>query len=211
MATGSSKIKDKMCEICAPKQVIAITLCHGCQSHFCRKHFNEHRDKLSICLNGVIDLHDQILQDLRTRIDRTESEQPNNTDTTKVLQQVGEWEKTTTDTCHRVAKNIRETVKKLFDKTEENNTLMERLSSVAKELEEQQIVENFVEYDLDEWKRQLEILRNDINRPITPSANITIESQEIDWEKSIMISQGTKLNTGIEHYVLIIGDKGAGM
>jgi hypothetical protein len=33
--------------------------------HFCREHFNEHRDKLSTDLYNVFDHHDHLLQELQ--------------------------------------------------------------------------------------------------------------------------------------------------
>jgi hypothetical protein len=123
-----------MCYTCAPKTTAAITSCHGCHHHFCRKHFTEHRDQLSKYLNNNIDLHDEILQDLKTRIDHSSKDQLNNDNAKKLLRRIDKWEERTINACHYAATEARASIKNLFDKTEENNSLTERLSSVAKEL-----------------------------------------------------------------------------
>jgi Mg2+ and Co2+ transporter CorA len=210
MATTSKEFNDQMCHTCTPKKIAAITSCRGCHHHFCRKHFNEHRDQLSEYLNNTVDQHDEILQDLKTRIDHFSKDQLNNDDAQNLLRQIDQWEERTINACRHAADKVRASVKQLFDKTEENNSLIERLSSVARELEEQQQSENFVERDLDRWMKQLEELKNDINQPIKFPTDIIIETQDIDWEESIKICQLENSNKNVEHYVLIMGERGVG-
>src|SRR5437764_1105147 len=116
MSTASKEFDDKMCYTCAPKKMLAITSCHGCQHHFCRKHFNEHRDHLSKYLNNNIDLHDEILQDLKTRIDRSLKDQLNNDGARELLRQIDEWEERTVNACRHAADKARASIKQLFDK-----------------------------------------------------------------------------------------------
>jgi len=210
MATTSKELNDQMCHTCTPKKTAAITSCRGCHHHFCRKHFNEHRDQLSEYLNNTVDQHDEILQDLKTRIDHFSKDQLNNDDAQNLLRQIDQWEERTINACHHAADKVRASVKQLFDKTEENYSLTKRLSSVARELEEQQQSENFVERDLDRWMKQLEELKNDINQPIKFPTDIIIETQDIDWEESIKICQLENSNKNVEHYVLIMGERGVG-
>jgi len=210
MATTSKELNDQMCHTCTPKKTAAITSCRGCHHHFCRKHFNEHRDQLSEYLNNTVDQHDEILQDLKTRIDHFSKDQLNKDDAQNLLRQIDQWEERTINACHHAADKVRASVKQLFDKTEENYFLTKRLSSVARELEEQQQSENFVERDLDRWMKQLEELKNDINQPIKFPTDIIIETQDIDWEESIKICQLENSNKNVEHYVLIMGERGVG-
>ena len=81
---------------------------------------------------------------------------------------------------------------------------------VAKELEEQQHAENFVERDLHRWLRLLEQLKEDINQPIKYPASLAVETREIEWKTSIRISQLEPGNINNEYYVLVAGEKGAG-
>jgi ATP-dependent Lon protease len=211
MATASKESNDKMCYTCAPKTTVAITSCQGCHHHFCCKHFTEHRDQLSKYLNNNIDLHDEILQDLKTRIDHSSKDQLNNDNAKKLLRRIDKWEERTINACRRAATEVRASVKQLFDQSKENDSLTERLSSMAKELGERQQSENFVEHDLDRWMKQLEDLRNDINQRIIFPADIILETRGIDWEETIKICQLPNLNKNVKHYVMIMGEKGVGM
>ena len=212
MATAAPESDDKICDTCAPKKTLAITSCHGCNRHFCRKHFNEHRDELTRNLNNHIGLHDEILQDLRTRIDRSSNDRLDDNDHARsLLQRIDEWEARTIDSCHHVAIEARASVRELFDQTKENDFLTQQLSSIARELEEQQQAENFTEHDLDRWMTQLKELKNVINQPMKRLTNTTIETRDIDWEESIKICQSPNANQNTKHYVLVLGKKGMGL
>lgn len=211
MASSTKDYDDKTCCLCAPKKTLAITSCHGCYHHFCNKHFNEHRNQLSKNLNTIVDRHDEILQDLKIRIDHSIRDQIDNEEAQHLLRQVKEWEDRTINACRHVADEARVSVKQSFDQTRVNNSLSERLLFVAKELEEQQHTENFVERDLDRWMKLLEELRTDIHRPIRYPITLAIETQDIDWKSTMRISQLSNSNTNVEHYVLVAGEKGAGL
>ncbi|CAF0984691.1 unnamed protein product [Adineta steineri] len=216
MAAGTTKdFDDKLCCSCAPKKTVAITSCHGCYHHFCNKHFNEHRNQLSKNLNIIVDQHDEILQDLKIRIDHSVRNQLDNEDAQNLLRQIHEWEDRTINSCRHVADDVRTSVKQSFDQTRVNNSLTERLLFVAKELEEQQHTENFVERDLSRWMKLLQNLRDDIHQPVRYPTALTMETQDIDWKTVIKISQlstttNPTTNTNGEYYVLVAGEKGAG-
>ncbi|UJR26650.1 hypothetical protein I4U23_007967 [Adineta vaga] len=210
MANDARNSDEKLCCLCAPKRTLAITSCHGCYHHFCNKHFVEHRNQLSKNLNLIIDKHDEILQDLNTRIDTSIREQFENEDAQNLFRQINEWEDRTIIACRHIADEARMSIKQSFDQSRFNNTLSERLLYVAKELEEQQHTENFVERDLDRWIKLLACLKDDINQPIKYPTSMTIETHEIDWKTTIRISHLANSNTNVEYYVLVAGEKGAG-
>jgi DNA repair exonuclease SbcCD ATPase subunit len=211
MATASNTSGDKKCDTCKPKKTVGITSCCGCHRCFCGKHFIEHRDQLSENLNTVVNQHDEILQDLKIRIDHSSKGQAGNDDARNLFQKINEWENRTINACCDVADKARASVKQLFDKTKENNSFTKRLSSLANELEEQQESVSFVERDLDRWRKKLDELKNDINRPIEFPTNVIITTQDIDWEESIKISQLPSSNKIIKHYVIVFGEKGVGL
>ena len=210
MATVSKESDGKMCDTCAPKKTIAITSCHGCARHFCRKHFNEHRDQLSKYLNNLVDLHDQIRQDLQTRIDRSMKEQLDNNDGRRLLRKIDDWVERTIDACLRAADEARASVEQLFDRTQQTLALTQRLSIVARELDEQQRSENFIEGDLDRWTRQLKKLEEDLYRPVELPTDMIIETRDIDWKETIQIYQQPNSLKNVEYYVLVSGETGVG-
>lgn len=206
MATASKESDDKICNTCIPKITVAITSCHGCDRHFCRQHFNTHRDQLSKSLNDHIHLHNEIAQDLKTRID-----QLNHQDAKRLLRDIDQWERRTIDGCRQAATEARNFVKESFDKTKENDAFLQRLTSIAGELEEQQRVENFIERDLERWMKQLKQLQKDINQTIKSPINAIIEKRKIDWKEMIQISLLSDAKQTVKHYVLVLGEKGAGL
>ncbi|CAF1609599.1 unnamed protein product [Adineta ricciae] len=210
MAASPMNSDDKLCCLCTPKRTLAITSCHGCYHHFCNKHFIEHRNQLSKSLNLTIDKHDEILQDLNTRIDTAIREQFENEDAQSLFRQINEWEDRTIVACRHIADEARMSIKQAFDQSRSNHALSERLLYVAKELEEQQHTENFVERDLDRWLKLLEDLKHDINQPIKYPTTITIDTHEIDWKATMRVSHLPNVNDNVEYYVLVAGEKGAG-
>lgn len=211
MATAWKESDSRICDTCTPKRTVAITSCHGCNQHFCRQHFNTHRDQLSKCLNNHINLHNEIAQDLKTRINRSLHDQLNNDEARRLLHQIDQWETRTIDECRQVATKARNSLRELFDKTKENDAFSQRLLTIANELEEQQRVENFIESDLDRWMRQLKELQKSINQPIEFLHGINIEIQDVDLSESIHICPPSNPEQTIKHYVLVAGEKGVGL
>jgi hypothetical protein len=210
MSTTTRTSDEKLCCLCTPKRTLAITSCHGCRHHFCNKHFSEHRNQLSKNLNIIIHKHDEILQDLKIRIDQSIREQFDNEDAQNLFREINQWEDRTITACRHAAEEVRTAVKQAFDQSRTNGALSERLLFVAKELEEQQHTENFVERDLDRWFKLLEELKQDINRPIKYPTSLAVETRDIDWKTSLRLSQLENCNTNVEYYVLVAGEKGAG-
>jgi DNA repair exonuclease SbcCD ATPase subunit len=211
MATASNQFDDKKCYTCQPKKVAAITSCCGCHRHFCCKHFIEHRDQLSKNLNNIVNQHDEILQDLKSKTNHSSKNQLDSNDVQNLFRQIDDWEIETINACHLAANKARDSIKQLLNTADENDSLIERLSSIAKELEEQQQSVNFVEHDLERWIEQLEELKIDVNRSIEFPNNIIIITQAIDWEESIKISQLSISDKMTKHYVLVVGEKGVGL
>lgn len=206
MATASKKSDEKICDSCTSKRTIAITSCHGCNRHFCQQHFKTHRDQLSKSLNDHSHLRNEIAQDLKTR-----SAQLNPNDVKRLLREIGQWEERTIDECRQIATERRNFVTKSFDTSQEHDVFLQRLASIAGELEEQQRVENFIERDIERWMKQLKDLQKDINQTIKSPTNAMIETKKIDWKTMISISLPSDSKHIVKHYVLVSGEKGVGM
>ncbi|CAF1176878.1 unnamed protein product [Rotaria sordida] len=176
-----------MCHTCAPKQMIAITSCHGCALNFCRKHFDEHREKLDHDFDNIINRRDGILHHFQASV--YHSLNPLDNDNVQVLlKQIDEWQAKTIEACYRVADNARMKIEKLFKEVKTNDHINKQVNELSKELKEQQDLENFIETDLERWKKQLEELEKDISKFAEMPRNITIEIQMINWENMIKFS-----------------------
>ncbi|CAF1161123.1 unnamed protein product [Rotaria sordida] len=142
------RISKPMCHTCAPKQMIAITSCHGCALNFCRKHFDEHREKLDHDFDNIINRRDGILHHFQASV--YHSLNPLDNDNVQVLlKQIDEWQAKTIEACYRVADNARMKIEKLFKEVKTNDHINKQVNELSKELKEQQDLENFIETDLE--------------------------------------------------------------
>jgi predicted RNase H-like nuclease (RuvC/YqgF family) len=183
----ASATKKSMCSECAPKQVVAVTSCHGCSKSFCRKHFNEHREQLSKDINSVFDQHDHFLQEFQLK--SGDASKPLDTPSARaLLKQIDEWKIKTIESVSQAADNAREHVERLFSKKQVNDKLKQRIDSITKELKEKQESEIFVETDINQWMKQLKILENDLNRPSAVETNPPVlQIQNVDWKTIIKV------------------------
>ncbi len=185
--TNSTKRKD-MCDMCAPKQVFAVISCKGCLKDLCRKHFNEHRDKLSKDLHNVFDHHDSFLQELQIKIDRTSTALKND-NARAMLKQVDDWEIEAVERVSQAANEARMKIERLFSRKAEYDQLKQQIGKITNELKEQQESESFVETDIDHWMKQLEQFKTDLNRPSATEINPPVlQIQNVDWNAIIKIT-----------------------
>ncbi|CAF3062967.1 unnamed protein product [Rotaria socialis] len=182
-----SATKD-MCNMCSPKQVIAITSCKGCLKDMCRKHFNEHRDKLSADIYNVSDLRDNLLQELQIASNRASKSSSTGT-ALQLSKQIDEWKTKTIECVSQAAKAAHASVERLFSRKLEYDQVQQKVDQLTKECKEQQESESFVETDIDRWMKQLKQLKSDLNRPSQGETNPpTLRIQSIDWKSIIKIS-----------------------
>jgi preprotein translocase subunit SecD len=156
--------------------------------NLCRKHFNEHRDKLSKDLLNVFDHHDTFLQELQIKIDR--ASKPSDNDNARVLlNKIDNWEKEAIERVSQAANEVRVNVERLFSRKVEYNQLKQKIDQTTNELKEQQESESFLETDIDRWLKQLEQLIIDLNRPSTAETNPPIlQIQNVDWNAIIKVT-----------------------
>ncbi|CAF3871966.1 unnamed protein product, partial [Rotaria sp. Silwood1] len=153
-----------MCDMCSPKQVVAITSCKGCLKDMCRRHFNDHREKLFKDLQNVFDLHDNLLQELQLTTNRASKSSDSN-NALALFKQIDEWKAKTIERVSQAANEARANVERLFSRKAEYDQLKKKVDEITKELKDQQESESFVETDIDHWMKQLKQLKADLNRP----------------------------------------------
>ena len=77
----------------------------------------------------------------------------------------------------------------LFDRKIEFGQFHHKISKLTKELKEQQHSESFVEPDINQWMKQLEQLKSDLNRPLKFRTNApNLQIKKVDWNDIIRIS-----------------------
>ena len=177
--------------MCVPKQVSAITSCKGCLKDLCRKHFNEHRDKLSKDLLNVFDHHDSFLQELQIKIDRASTAWK--TDNARaILKQVDEWEMKTIERISKAASEARRNVERLFSRKADYDQLKQQIGKITNDLKEKQESESFVETDIDYWMKKLKQFKIDLNRSSATETNPPVlQIQTVDWNAIIKITSSS--------------------
>ena len=189
MANRPTSAREKsVCNACAPKPIVAVTSCHGCSQNFCRKHFNEHRDQLSIDLQTVFGQHDSLLEELQVQLDR--SSNPLNTGpAVDLLKRIADWKKATIANVTRAADETSAHVQRLFSRTQDLDQLKKRVDEITKELKVQQESESFVETDIDRWMEHLKGIQTDLSQPPLIHRNPPrLQISEIDWNTIIQVS-----------------------
>ncbi|CAF4886525.1 unnamed protein product [Rotaria sp. Silwood1] len=198
-----------LCDICASKKSMVTMPCHGCAKNFCQKHLSEHREKLKKDLNKIINEHDKILQDFHMRINRS-SNSLDNDDARALLKQIDEWQTRTIDACRRTADETRGIVTRLFSKKKENNIVKKRIEILRNELIQHRQSEKLIENDLERLKQKVDELKNDMIQLMALPETIIIQTQPIDWRKILNISRPSNTDQIVNHYILVIGEIGAG-
>lgn len=194
MAGNIANIQRKnICEACAPKQVPAIISCKGCLKDYCRKHFNEHRDKLSNDLHNVFDRHYELLQALQLKTEHT-SNPTNNPHARALLKQIDEWKTRTIENVLRTADEVSANVEYIFSRKIQPDELKHRMDSIREKLQELQESDSFVETHIDQCTKQLEQLKIDLSRPLPYEIDPPVlQFQPINWNAVIKI-QGADEN-----------------
>ena len=152
MATATSKAR---CVSCGKEK--AVMKCGGCLQDFCFHHMTDHRQELSKQLDGV-----EVARDL---FRQTLTEQSSKPQKHVLMQQIDQWER---DSMNKIQKTAEEARQHLLKHTTEYFNGMEvKLNKLTNQLRESRQENDFIETDLQEWKQQLNTLRDELSKPST--------------------------------------------
>ncbi|CAF1028787.1 unnamed protein product [Didymodactylos carnosus] len=154
----------------------SITTCHGCLAELCRRCFNDHRQDLSKELDHVVYEHDMVKQQFET---------PNKNDSHRLLKQIDELEKDSTDKINQLAERCRIDVVKLLDKNKDQ--LIDRFRKISNSIRKGRDDEDYVERDLSKWMAGLKELKDELIKP----SNFRVEEdkQQSPWIQKIRVSE----------------------
>ena len=153
MATGKT-----YCVQCE-KEMIAYR-CKGCSQEFCVIHLPDHHRELGLQLDGV----EYECNFLRQAI----IEQTKNPQIHALIQQINQWEEYSIDLIRRTAKEARQVLIK--HGAENTDTIQVKLVELTEELKITRDKNDFNELRLDQFKRKLKELEEQLNKP----SNISI-------------------------------------
>jgi len=166
-----------LCPNCDKQE--GIVPCLGCKKIFCVKHFQTHRQNLSVELEHVVTRRNTLQEYYFNRIAPTFD--PTKLDAWDTIDQ---WEQEIKEQARRTADEAR---KQLDIYSKQSRTQIEhQLNQITETIQQKMERENFMEEDIEKLTHQIDQLEEGIqNNKYHPQ--IEIISQPIDWNKSIQV------------------------
>lgn len=127
--------------------------CDGCQQHFCLTHFPEHRQELSQQIDTLAYEYNQLQRNLTEE----STDQPH-----PLLACIDRWELQSIERIKQVSNEVRSQLRESLAQTKKN--IRESLHQIVANLEENRRAEAFTEIDLQGWGRQLEELKEELEK-----------------------------------------------
>jgi hypothetical protein len=156
-----------------------IAHCEGCFKAFCIRHFRDHRRELHEELNLIIDENDHLKDIINQH--RT------NPDLHPLLADINNWEKESIAKIHQRTEVLRqELLQSIAAHEDELSKKFQQLSEQLKQSKEQ---DDFIEIDLQDWKKTLENLKTNLISPSTISIN---RDDNISFVQNISITSFIK-------------------
>jgi hypothetical protein len=129
-----------------------ILICDGCQQPFCGKHVNEHRQELANQLDGIMQEHDLLQQELGKSSDEQ-----------SLLQDIKKWEEESITKIRVAAEAARADLRQFIVKSKEQ--LSKACQDIARDLRSSREADDFSETDLNRWMEQLKVLQRETTSP----------------------------------------------
>jgi len=149
----------KQCVTCSKSG--GIMTCNGCERTFCGKHVIEHRQELANQLDGIMQEHDLLQQELGRSSDEH-----------FLLQKINQWEKESTTKIQIAAETARVDLREMIEKSKKQ--FSKACNDIAVILRNSREADDFSENDLSRWMQQLEELKLEI----TSSSSIQLIEDE---------------------------------
>ncbi|UJR17586.1 hypothetical protein I4U23_004482 [Adineta vaga] len=169
MATANNTTQ---CSKCLKYKRITV-LCKGCSKEFCQTDWNDHQQLLNEELNSIINDYDQF----RHKI----NDQKQNPLNHSLIKQIDQWERKSSRTIQQTAEKCRQNVfehsRRSFKDTEKT------LSELSEQIKEIQRENEFNEIDLNDLRRKLNQMNEELNNP----SNLSIREHRQGFIKEISI------------------------
>jgi chaperonin cofactor prefoldin len=139
----------------------AVTNCEGCSKAFCIKHFNDHRRLLDEEMNVIIDEHDHLKNTL--------NQQTTKPDSHPLIKEIDHWEKESITQIQKRANELRQEL--LRSTTTHTDDVAKKLQQLSEQLKRGREQDDYIETDLQLWKKALDNLKTNLTSPSTISIN----------------------------------------
>jgi chromosome segregation ATPase len=159
MATPATKTQ---CVTCGKEK--ATSRCVGCLQDFCFNHLAEHRQQLNKQVDDIQVQRDSVLQTINEQT-------TNNSQKHLFIQQIDQWEHESIQKIKQTAEEIRQIV--LIHTNDNLGSTKDKLNKLTEQLRDSREKDDIMETDLQKWEEELQLIKEQLNRPSTP--NIIIQ------------------------------------
>ncbi|UJR30831.1 hypothetical protein I4U23_018348 [Adineta vaga] len=156
------EVERKICATCSKNGCTAM--CFGCQQSFCTKHFLKHRLSLSQQMKTFHQKQGHFQQDLL----RDTVEHP-------LLGNIHAWEEKSIEKIREIAEKARHDLQQWIDRTK--TEVQNSFNQINEQVQSSEITDNYTELDFARWNKQLENLRDLLEKP----SNISVVEDEKPW------------------------------
>ncbi|CAF1293664.1 unnamed protein product [Rotaria sordida] len=178
MASGLEPTQCSICQKSAGK-----CICNGCKNYFCIKHFNQHRQQLSMKFDDeVVRTHDELLEQMNRA---TQS----NASASELFREIDRWETVTIEKVHKAAERARHQLTQLL--TQEKASLTNDFGTMTKEIRGRRDEDAFDENDIERLQQkinQIQISLKQFTRATKTKAILVINDQ-VDWNRFIYVEK----------------------
>ena len=147
---GVSTTSKKRCVTCEKNG--GILICDGCQQSFCGKHVMEHRDKLGVQLDCLVQEHD--LMKLQVELMSTNH---------VLFKQIDQWEKESIMKIQDAANHARENLRKILGQSKQR--FSKKFDDIREDFQSSRAADDYSENDLTQWTNDLKTLKKEIESP----------------------------------------------
>ena len=163
---SATMLAKKLCVPC--NKMTGILVCVGCQQGFCGKHLVEHRQELGVKLDGIMQEHDSLQQELQQPSSKKNA----------LLERITAWEVESVAKIRVAADNARRSLEEMLERSRED--VVKACRDITETLRSSREADDFSEGDLIQWMKQVKALQKEIKRP--SSVNLVYEeSSAIAW------------------------------
>jgi excinuclease UvrABC ATPase subunit len=166
-----------LCPNCDKQE--GIVPCLGCKKVFCVKHFQIHRQNLSVELENVVTRRNTLQEYYFNTIAQTF--EPTKLDSWNTID---EWEQEMKEQIGKTADEARKQLD-MYSK-QSRNRIEHQLNQITESIQQKMERENFIEEDIEKLTHQIDQIEEGIqNNKYHP--RIEIISQQIDWNASMQV------------------------
>lgn len=169
------------CSVCQKSEVKCI--CYGCKTHFCIRHFNEHRQGLSIKFDDeVVRSHDELLEKINAACKM-------NTSSPELVDEIDVWEMVTLDMVRKAAEQARYKLVQILN--QQKQILMQEYGMMSKEIGARRKEDEFDENDIVKFRQKMNQIQISLTEILQPkrSKMILVKSDPLDWNRLIYVEK----------------------